>query len=158
MNLLAAVLFAAALALHSSTNSHVRIRSRSCDVDRKAGVVMLDGDVSLEHSDGYRMRADVAYLFMTASNELSRVVASGNVSISDATREATCPMAVYRRRRREVEMFGDGSGTFARLAERGPDGKQLEGKRIRFWLDSEQAEVEEPRITIGSAGGKGGLP
>ncbi len=55
-------------------------------------------------------------------------------------------------------MFGDGSGTFARLAERGPDGKQLEGKRIRFWLDSEQAEVEEPRITIGSAGRKGGLP
>lgn len=157
MTALLAVLFAAALSLGSSTNSHVRIRSRSCDVDRKAGVIMLDGGVTVEHSDGYRMTADSAYLFLTASNELSRVVASGNVMLADATREATCPMAVYRRRRREVEMYGDGSGAFARLAERGPDGKTLEGKRIRFWLDSEQVEVEEPRITIGAAG-KGGLP
>ena len=149
---MAAIIAASLATLHSSTNSHVHVSGRSCDIDRAAGVVMLEGDVKMDHSDGYRMAADSVYLFLTASNELSRVVASGDVSLSDATREATCPLAVYRRRRREVEMFGDDKGGVARLVERGGSRRELEGRRIRFWLDTEQVEVDQPRITVDNPG------
>ena len=147
---------AAALAVNaSSTNSHMRVRSRSSDVDRKAGVVMLEGDVFVEHSDGYSLSADSVYLFLAADNALSRVVASGGVVVSNGSRVASCPLAVYRRRTREIEMFSDGKGAFARLVEGGGDRREIEGKRIRFWLDSEQAEVDEPRITMGKSEGAG---
>ena len=147
---------AAALAVDATpTNSHMRVRSRTSDIDRKAGVVMLEGDVFVEHSDGYSMTADTVFLFMTADNALSRVVASGGVVLSNGTRVASCPLAVYRRRRREVEMFSDGKGAFARLEEGGAEKRELEGRRIRFWLDSEQVEVDEPRITLGKKEGVG---
>ena len=113
-------------------------------------------DVEVEHSDGYWLRADRAYMFLTASNELSRVVASGNVVLTNATRSATCPLATYRRARREVEMFGDGDGSYARLVEGGAERRELEGRRIRFWLDTEQVEVDAPRITVGKTGGEAG--
>lgn len=148
-----ACLVAALAAGASQTNAHMRVRSRSSDVDRKAGVVMLDGDVFVEHSDGYVLLADKVYLFMTAGNALNRVVASGGVVLSNGTRVASCPLAVYRRRRREVEMFSDGKGALARLVEGGGEKRELEGKHIRFWLDSEQVEVSEPSITFGKPEG-----
>ena len=150
-----ACLVAALAASAPSTNGHIRVRSRSGDVDRKAGVVMLEGYVYVEHSDGYTLAADSVYLFMAADNAISRVVASGSVVLSNGCRVASCPLAVYRRRRREVEMFSDGKGAYARLVEGGGERRELEGRRIRFWLDSEQVEVEEPRITLGNPGGVG---
>lgn len=161
MNVLVPILFSAVAAAVGggapaeeapAVPQSIRIRSDSSDIDRNAGVVLLEGNVDVEHSDGYGLRADKVYLFMTASNELSRVVASGNVVLTNATRTATCPLAVYRRLRREVEMFGDGDGTYARLVESGADKRELEGRRIRFWLDVEQVEVDGPRITVGKTG------
>ena len=112
---------------------------------------MLEGDVFVEHSDGYVLTADSVYLFLSSASEVSRIVASGRVVLSNGNRVASCPLAVYKRRRREVEMFSDGKGAFARLVEGG--GRELEGKRMRFWLDSEQVEVDEPRITLGNGEG-----
>ena len=155
MTALFACLIAALAANAMPTNSHMRVRSRSGDVDRKAGVVLLEGDVFVEHSDGYTLSADSVYLFLEAGNELGRVVASGGVVLSNGARVATCPLAVYRRSRREVEMFSDGKGAFARLVEGGGEARELEGRRIRFWLDAEQVEVDEPRITMGKSEGVG---
>ena len=155
MTALLACLLAALAASATPTNSHMRVRSRSGDVDRKAGVVLLEGDVFVEHSDGYTLSADSVYLFLEAGNELGRVVASGGVVLSNGARVATCPLAVYRRSRREVEMFSDGKGAFARLVEGGGEARELEGRRIRFWLDAEQVEVDEPRITMGKSEGVG---
>ena len=155
MTVLLACLLAVLSASETSTNSHMRVRSRSSDVDRKAGVVMLEGDVFVDHSDGYVLTADSVYLFLSADNAIGRVVASGRVVLSNGSRVATCPLAVYRRSRREVEMFSDGKGAFARLVEGGAERRELEGRRIRFWLGSEQAEVDEPRITLGKTEGAG---
>ena len=130
----------------------LRVRSTSSDIDRHAGLAMLKGCVKVEHSDGYALDADTAYVFTTAERELSRIVASGNVSVSNGVRQATCPLAIYRRSGREIEMFGDGSGTCAKLVENAGGGRELEGRRIKFWLDSEQVEVDEPRITVGGCG------
>ena len=128
------------------------VKSGTSDVDRREGVVLLERDVDVAHSDGYGLTADKVYLFLTSSNDLSRVVASGNVVLTNAERTATCPLATYRRQRREVEMFGDGDGAYARLVEEGAERRELEGRRIRFWLDTEQVEVDGPRITVGRTG------
>ena len=130
-----------------------RITSRSADLDRKEGVVMFEGDVVVRYSNDCTMCADRLYMFLAGSNELSRVVALGNVSITNDTRTGTCAMATFRRKRSEIEMFGDGTNAVARLVERGEDAAALEGTRIKFWLDSEQIEVEDSRISTEQKGG-----
>lgn len=130
-----------------------RITSRSADLDRKEGVVMFEGDVVVRYSNDCTMCADRLYMFLAGSNELSRVVALGSVSITNDTRTGTCAMATFRRKRSEIEMFGDGTNVVARLTERGEDATALEGTRIRFWLDTEQVEVEDSRISTEQKGG-----
>ena len=128
------------------------IRSRTSDFDRKEGVVMFEGDVVVTYSKDYTMCADRLFMFLSKSNELSRVVAIGHVAITNETRNGTCAMATYRRRKGEIEMFGDGKGTLARLVENGDDASEVEGGRIRFWLDAEQVEVEDSRLTTETKG------
>ena len=130
-----------------------RITSRKSDFDREANVVMFEGDVVARYSSDYTMCADRLYMFLSGTNELSRIVALGNVSITNATRSGDCAMATYRRKKGVVEMFWDGTNVLARLNEAGENAAQLEGTRIRFWLDTEQVEVEAPRITAESKGG-----
>lgn len=128
------------------------VRSRTSDFDRKEGVVMFEGNVVVTYSKDYTMCSDRLFMFLSKSNELSRVVAVGNVSITNETRTGTCAMATYRRKKGEIEMFGDGKGVLAHLAERGDDASAVEGTRIRFWLDAEQVEVENSRLTTETKG------
>ena len=128
------------------------VRSRMSDFDRKEGVVMFEGNVVVTYSKDYTMCADRLFMFLSKSNELSRVVAVGNVAITNDTRTGTCAMATYRRKKSEIEMFGDGKGALAHLVERGDDASAVEGSRIRFWLDAEQVEVENSRLTTETKG------
>ena len=130
-----------------------RITSRAADLDRREGVVMFEGDVVVRYSNDCTMCADRLDVFLAGTNALNRIVALGNVSITNDTRTGTCAMATFRRKRSEIEMFGDGKATFARLLERGDDAGALEGARIRFWLDTEQVEVEDSRISAEQKGG-----
>lgn len=145
-------IFAALLATGPTEAKSARITSRSSDFDRQAGVVMFEGNVVVRYSADYTMCADRLYIFLSSSNELSRVVAVGDVSITNETRVGTCTKAVYRRRRGEVEMFGDGKGAKARLVDRSDNAGELEGVSIKFWLDSEQVEVEGARIGVPKKG------
>ena len=129
-----------------------RITSRTSDFDMKAGVVMFEGDVCVRYSEDFVMCADKLYIFLAGTNELSRVVAVGAVSITNENRVGTCAMATYRRQRGEIEMFGDGKKSLASLSDGRGGARSLEGLRIRFWLGSEQAEVEKPRITADGNG------
>ena len=131
----------------------LRVTSRSADLDRAEGVVMFEGDVVVRYSNDCTMCADRLYMFSAGTNELSRVVALGNVSITNETRTGTCAMATFRRKKSEIEMFGNGTNLVARLVERGEDASALEGTRIRFWLDTEQVEVEDSRISTEQKGG-----
>lgn len=124
-----------------------KITSETCDYDRKSGVIMFEGRVVVRYSDDYTMCSDRLFMFLSKSNELSRVVAVGGVSITNDTRVGTCAMATYRHRRNEVEMFG-ADGKPAHLVEQGEDASELEGSRIKFWLDSEQVEVEKSAIKV----------
>jgi len=126
---------------------HARIISRTADFDRKEGVVLFEGDVVLRYSDNCVLCSDRLWAFTVGSNQLHRVIVSGHVSITNETRVGTCEMAIFRRMSSEVEMFGDKDGLRARLVENGEDASALEGSRIKFWLDAEQVEVEDSRIT-----------
>lgn len=146
MSALLAIALAAALPLHKS-HEVTRIRSESADYDRNAGIVVFEGHVQVEHAGEYTMHAESVYAVMTSSNELGHVVAIGNVTITNASRVGMCEMAKFRRARREIEMFGGGKGGRARLVDCGDRPGELEGDKIKFWLDAEQVEVENPRIT-----------
>lgn len=124
-----------------------RIRSESSAFDRNAGVILFEGSVVIEYEGDYTLCADRVYAFLTASNRLSRVVADGNIVISNETRVGTCALATYRKARNEIEMFGKVDGAKARLSEGGEQGSVLEGDRIRFWLDTEQVKVTNSRIS-----------
>jgi len=143
-----AMMLAAALAAPGQTE-RTRISSVSADYDRNAGIVVFEGHVRVEHSGGYVMNADRLYAVMTPANELDRVVAVGNVAITNAARVGTCAMARYMRARREMEMFGGERGARARLVDSGDKPGELEGDCIRFWLDAEQVEVDNSRIKTG---------
>ena len=134
----------------------IRVTSRTSDFDRTEGVVLFEGDVVVRYAEDCTMCADRLYMFLAGSNELSRVVAVGGVSITNDARVGTCAMATYRRRRSEVEMFGDGERP-ARLVDGGESAGALEGGRIRFWLDTEQVEVVESSVSV-KRGEGGGLP
>lgn len=152
MNAALPFLFAAAIAA-SRPSELTRIRSETADYDRAQGIAVFEGHVVIEHAGEYSMGADRLYAVMSASNELGRVVAVGNVVVTNASRVGTCAIATYRRARREIEMLGDGKGGHARLVDFGEHPGELEGERIRFWLDAEQVEVENARITTGGKGG-----
>ena len=132
-----------------------RIRSASSDFDREAGVILFEGDVRVEYESDYTLRADRVFAFLTASNRLGRVVALGNVVISNETRVGTCALSTYRRRKGEIEMFGARGGAKARLVETGDQPSALEGDCIRFWLDSEQVQVENAAIAAEHGGEEG---
>ena len=130
-----------------------RIAGRTGDFDIGSGVVMFDGSV-VGRSDDFTICADRFYAFLSGTNDLSRIVTVGDVSITNGARVGTCAMATYRRRRGEIEMFGDvRAKTPACLRETGSGARTLEGARIRFWIDSEQVEVEQSRITSEGKGG-----
>ena len=124
-----------------------RIRSKSSDFDRKAGVILFEGDVRVDYESDYTLCADRVFAFLTASNRISRVVALGNVSITNEERVGTCAMATYRQRTCEVEMFGEKGGAKARLVEDGDQESEVQGDRIRFWIDSEEVEVMNSAIS-----------
>lgn len=130
------------------TGKSLKIRSRTSDFDREAGVVMFEGDVLVDYGGECTMCADRVFVFMTGSNELSRVVALGGVSVTNETRNGRCAMATYRRRQNEIEMFAEAGGLPARLEENEDGRSVLEGSRIRFWLDSERVEVDRTAIEI----------
>ena len=132
----------------------VRIRSVTSDFDRKAGVILFEGGVRVDYGADCTLCADRAFAFLAASNRLTRVVADGSVVISNGLRVGTCALATYRKAKGEIEMFGARGGAKARLSERGDRASDVEGDRIRFWLDAEQVEVSNARISTEHEGKK----
>ena len=132
-----------------------KIRSRTTDFDRSEGVILFEGEVCIDYAEDCTMCSDKVYAFIGGSNELTRVVALGLVAITNDQRTGLCEMAVYRRKKSEIEMFGEvEKGTTARLVDGAAGAGTLEGTRLRFWLDSEQVEVDNTAITTEKKGTK----
>lgn len=132
----------------------VKITSGRTDYDRKQGVIMFDENVFVDDAE-YQMHADQLYVFLDGTNDLKRIVAIGHVAITNDLRAGTCAKATYTKATQKIVMYGDGDGTVARLADNGKRRSEVEGRKITFWIDSEQVEVEGSTVTL-DAGGFGG--
>ena len=131
------------------------LRSVRADYDHKSGVAMFDGDVEFRGREGkneYLLTASQAFVFMSGTNDLRRVVALGGVHITSGDREGFCDRAVFTRRDSKVVMFGDGESVSARLVDNSKRRSEVEGARITFWIDSEQVEVVDSKVTIDAKG------
>lgn len=130
------------------------IAARRTDLDRGAGVILFEGDVRVSDPE-YSLGADRLFVFLDGTNALKRIVADGNVTLTNGTRSGSCARAAYQKSAGRVTMYGDGPRR-ARLVEDSHRRDELEGRRITFWLDSEQVEVDGAALTVdgGMLGGK----
>lgn len=123
----------------------MRITSRRCDLDRDQRIAYFEGDVFVEYLPSATLSADRLFAFFK-SNELVRVVAMGNVSITNETRYGTCDRASFARLEGEIEMYGTEDGKRARLVE--PGANEAAGGKIKFWIDGEQVEIIDSELTV----------
>ena len=134
----------------ASTNlpRNVKVTSNRSTYLRKEGVLVFDGDVFVDDVE-FKMHADEVTLFLGGTNDLKRIVAIGNVAVTNELRSGTCAKATYNRALSRVVLYGDESkGVLARLCDNGKRKSMVEGRRITFWIDTEQVEVDGSSITV----------
>lgn len=146
---------AAPAAKQESAVKNVKVTSDRATYLRKDGVLAFEGHVSVDDGD-FQMHADSVSLFLEGTNELKRVVAIGNVAVTNELRSGSCAKATYNKALSKVVLYGDESkGISAKLLDAGKRRSEVCGKKITFWIDTEQVEVEGSTVTV-DAGGLGG--
>ena len=129
----------------------VRISSDRTYYDRKEGFACFTGKVSVEDPE-YQLHADRAFVYMGGTNDLKRIVALGNVAITNGTKRAYGAKATYQREN-GVVILRAGEGGSAEVRETDSDGDRVvRGKTIKFWTGSRQVEVLEAEISAPSGG------
>lgn len=139
------------------TGRPAKITSDSTIYNRKEGIASFEGHVHVD-DEQYQMHADRVYLFLEGTNELKRIVAIGNVAMTNETRRAYGAKATYSKKNGLVVLYS-GDGITAEVRDESKEQPQIvRGKRIRFWVGSEQVEVDEADLTgAGPAGGADSL-
>lgn len=125
------------------TGRSALITSDRTDYDRKEGVILFDRNVYVD-DEQYQMHAERLFVFLDGTNDLKRLVAIGNISITNDTKAAGCARAVYSKADSRIVMYGDDTHP-AWLRDAGGkkgDASEISGKRITYWFDSETATVE----------------
>ena len=122
------------------------ITSERTDYDRKEGIILFDRNVFVD-DELYQMHADRLFVFLDGTNDLKRIVAIGNVSITNEQRTAACSRAVFTKAASKIVMYGDETSN-AKLSDPSQRGGVAEGKKITFWLDAEQVEVEGSAVRL----------
>lgn len=131
-----------------------RITSATTFFDRKEGVGIFEGRIHVDDEE-YQLHADKAFVFMNGTNELKRIVAIGNVAITNEMRRAYGGKASYYRDNGMVVLYSD-KDRLAEVREVKKEGDQIvRGSKIKFWVNSEQVEVIDADITAPSNGGGG---
>ncbi len=129
-----------------------RITSDTTYYDRKEGMAVFTGHVHVD-DEQYQMHAEKAYVFMTGTNTLKRIVAIGNVALTNELKYATGAKASYYKESGMVVLYG-GDGVNAEIVDASKGQNQtLRGSKIKFWIDSEQVEVLDATIVAPVSGG-----
>ena len=82
-----------------------------------------------------------------AAGDVRRVVAIGNVAMTNDAHRAYGAKATYSKKNGLVILYS-GDGITAEVRDESKAQPQIvRGKRIRFWIDSEQVEVDEADLT-----------
>ena len=139
------------------TGRPAKITSDSTIYNRKEGIASFVGHVHVD-DEQYQMHADRVYLFLEGTNELKRIVALGNVAMTNEARRAYGAKATYSKKNGLVVLYS-GNGITAEVRDESKEQPQIvRGKRIRFWVGSEQVEVDEADLTgAAPAGGADSL-
>lgn len=122
------------------------ITAERTDYDRREGVILFDRNVSVD-DEQYQLHADRLFLFLDGTNDLKRLVAIGNVTLTNEEKNASCSRAVYTKKTSKIVMYGTENAP-ARLCQGGKKSSTVMGERITFWLNSEQVEIDRPVITL----------
>ena len=93
-----------------------------------------------------------------AAGDVRRVVAIGHVAMTNDAHRAYGAKATYSKKNGLVVLYS-GDGITAEVRDESKAQPQIvRGKRIRFWIDSEQVEVDEADLTgAGPSGGAASL-
>lgn len=134
------------------TGRPARITSKHTVYNRKEGIASFEGNVYVD-DEQYQMHADRVFLFMEGTNELKRIVALGNVAMTNETRRAYAAKATYSKKNGLVVLYsGDGITAEVRDESKKQD-QVVRGSRIRFWIGTEQVEVDDADLTGAAPGG-----
>lgn len=134
-----------------------RITSATTYYDRKEGIVFFNKNVFVD-DEQYQLHADKAYVFMSGTNDVRRIVAIGNVAMTNDTKRAYgAKVSYYKEGGMVVLYYGNGIAAEVRDESKAED-QVVRGRKIKFWIDSEQVEVIDADITAPTSGfGKDGL-
>ena len=119
------------------------------DYDRKEGIILFDRNVYVD-DEQYQMHAERLFVFLDGTNDMKRLVALGNVAITNEDKSAWCAKAVYTKAASRIVMYGDERNpAWLRDAGGRPgDASEVRGLRITYWIDSGLATVEKSVITL----------
>ena len=131
------------------------ITSRSLFHDRKEGVLFLDRNVHVD-DEQYQLWANKAYVFMEGTNDVKRIVAIGDVALTNEMRRAYGSKISYYKDGGMVVLYGWPDRPAEIRDEAKAEAQVVKGRKIKFWIDSEQVEVIEADITAPSSGMSGG--
>lgn len=150
--------FAAVAAVAAASSGRpARITSATTYYDRKEGIIYFDKDVYVD-DEQYQLHADKAYVFLSGTNDVRRIVAIGNIAMTNDTKRAYGVKVSYYKEGGMVVLYG-GEGQPAEVRDEAKEQDQVvKGRKIKFWIDSEQVEVMEADITAPTSGlGEGGF-
>lgn len=129
-----------------ATGRMAKITSKTTYYDRKEGFAVFDGRVHVD-DERYQLHAEKAYVFMDGTNELKRLVAIGNVAMTNETKRAYGVKASYYRQSGMVVLYGDANRPAEVRDEAKFDDQVVKGSKIKFWIDKEQVEVIKADIS-----------
>ena len=130
----------------------VKVTSDRATYLRKDGVLAFEGNVCVDDVE-FKMHAREVSLFLEGTNTLKRVGAIGDVAVTNGLRSGSCAKATYNKALSKVVLYGDPkAGVMARLRDAGKHRSEVEGRKITFWIDTEQVEVEGSTVTVDASG------
>ena len=158
------------------TGRPAKITSDTTVYNRKEGIASFEGHVHVD-DEQYQMHADRVFLFFDvdadatngvrhakgtndvhrtakgtndvsrAAGDVRRVVAIGHVAMTNEAHRAYGAKATYSKKNGLVILYS-GDGITAEVRDESKAQPQIvRGKRIRFWIESEQVEVDEADLT-----------
>ncbi len=134
------------------TGRPAKITSANTFFDRKEGVAMFDRNVHVD-DETFQMWADKAYVFMEGTNDVRRIVAIGNVALTNEARRAYGTKASYYKEGGMVVLYGDAERPAEVRDESKVEDQTVKGSKIKFWIDSEQLQVIDADISAPVQGG-----
>lgn len=138
------------------TGRPARITSATTYYDRKEGVIFFDRNVYVD-DEQYQLHADRAYVFISGTNDLRRIVAIGNVALTNDLRRAYGTKVSYYKKEGLVVLYGNAARPAEVRDETKGEPQVVKGSKIKFWIDSEQVEVIDADISAPVSGASGDL-